>query len=344
MLNQPSFDFDYDTPAPLKPGSQPVSQPESQPAPAPLSSQSDPQAPSEGAGVVSLASGKPSLLLIDGNSLAYRAFHALPESFTDPEGNPTGAVYGFSTMLISLLGAKPDKVGVCWDTPGPTFRHELDPDYKAGRAATPDSLPAQLADIRRVVDAFGIAQCEDTHYEADDLVATLARAGADAGHQVVVVTGDRDCFQLASDDVTVWWTRRGVSDVVHVTPEWVRGRYGVSPAQYRELAALRGDTSDNLPGVPGVGEKTASRLLATYGSIDGIYANLSELTPKLRANLEAHRDRVALNLGMTILCDTVPSVPSLTETVWQLGSLEPVGALFSRFGFTSVWNRVLALS
>ncbi len=252
---------------------------------------------------------RPMLYVLDGHSLAYRAFYALPDSMGTADGQITNAVYGFTTMLLRLLTENPDGFCVTWDMPGPTFRNEIDEGYKATRSQAPSLFVSQLPLIRQVLSALRIPQFENTNYEADDLLATIADKAAKGGWDVTIVTGDRDAFQLASDNITIRWTRRGVTDTVDATPQWVFERYGMSPQMYMQLAALRGDPSDNLPGVPGVGEKTAVKLLTAYGDIDGIYNNLDDLTPKLRENLIASRERVALNLGLTILHRDVPNMP-----------------------------------
>lgn len=284
------------------------------------------------------------LLAIDANSLAYRAFHALPETMTDPSGNPTGAVYGFGSMLATLLQYRPAGLVLAWDTPGPTFRHHIDPSYKEGRTTPPASLIAQLEVIRRLARALGIAQVSDDDYEADDLIATAVSAARPHFTSAVIVTGDRDSFQLVDDATTVWWTRRGVTDIVEVTPSYMAERYNLSADGYRSLAALRGDPSDNLPGVPGVGEKTAISLLTTHRTITGIYDALdrdpTQFTPRLRENLAAHKERVALNLGLTTLHREVPSVPAPTAFSYRLPNLGAVSEICSELGLTTLWRRL----
>ncbi len=196
----------------------------------------------------------PTLALLDGHSLAYRAFYALPSDLATPTGQVTNAVLGFTNMLIRLLREEqPDAVAVAWDVRGPTFRKERYPDYKAQREAPPDIFTSQLPLIREVLDVLHIKQLTSPGYEADDVIATVVDKAVAESWRVLVVTGDRDSFQLVDNDVTVLYTRRGISDVVTATPEWITEKYGVTPTQYREYAALRGDSSDNLPGVPGVG-------------------------------------------------------------------------------------------
>src|SRR5215203_3794798 len=227
------------------------------------------------------------LLLLDGHSLAYRAFYALPTDLATRTGTITNAVYGFTSMLIKMLGdEKPDYIAVAFDTGAPTFRDEMDADYKAGRKETPDVFSSQLPLIHEVLDALEVPTLEIGGVEADDVIATLAEQAAGEGIDTVIVTGDRDTYQLVRDPhVKVLYNRRGVSDYVLYDEAGILERTGVTPAQYPEYAALRGDPSDNLPGVPGVGEKTAAKLVNTYGDLDGVFANVDKNTPKLRENL-----------------------------------------------------------
>lgn len=272
-------------------------------------------------------SKRPTLMVLDGHSLLYRAFHALPETMTTSDGHPTNATYGFATMLAKLLGDhRPSGLAVAWDSPVATWRHEVDPAYKAGRSSTPTTLPRQIGDVQRLISTLGYRSFAVPRYEADDIVATFADRASRQGWDALLVTGDRDCFQLSAapgsspdreGGVTVLWTRRGVSDLVRMTPAAVEEKFGVPPSLYPQFAALRGDSSDNLPGVKGVGPKTAAKLLCDYGSIDGIYDNLDALTPKLAENLQAARERLALNLGMTILDRNVPDLPDSVSELSQ---------------------------
>jgi DNA polymerase-1 len=284
----------------------------------------------------------PKLALLDGHSLAYRAFYALPPDLATPSGQVTNAVFGFTSMLIKLLDdEKPDAMAVAWDRREPTFRKEQYAQYKANREAAPDLFRSQVPIIREVLDAMEIPQVSLAGYEADDLIATLVEQGRAGHYDVVVVTGDRDAFQLSSDDVTVLYTRRGITDTVHATPGWITERYGVVPSRYVEYAALRGDTSDNLPGVPGVGEKTAAKLLGQYGSLDDLFANLDELTPKLRENLEASRDQVFLNESlMTMVKDAPIDVISGDALALAPFDRDVVRTLFDDLAFRSLWQRL----
>ncbi len=247
-------------------------------------------------------------MLIDGNSLTYRAFFALPTDLATASGQVTNAVFGFTSMLINLLrDHRPDGIAVAFDRPEPTFRHEQVDTYKANRAAAPDILREQIGLVRRVVEVLDIPVLELAGYEADDIIATLATRAKDRGDDVLIVTGDRDVYQLVEDPhVKVLYNRRGVSDYALYDEAGIREKTGVAPRDYVQYAALRGDTSDNLPGVPGVGEKTAAKLINTYGGIDGIFAHLDEQTPKLRANLAAHEAQVRTNAEVMKLVRDVP--------------------------------------
>jgi len=239
-------------------------------------------------------------MLIDGNSLTYRAFHALPQDLATASGQATNAVLGFTSMLINLVrDHKPDGVVVAFDRPEPTFRHKQLETYKANRSETPDILRQQMGIVREVLDVLGIHQIDQIGIEADDILATLATQGDSAGLDVLIVTGDRDSFQLVADPrVKVVYNKRGVSDYAIYDEEGILERTGVRPSQYVQYAAMRGDPSDNLPGVPGVGEKTAAKLINSWGGIEGIYDNLDSLTPKLRENLANHEPEVKINTAI----------------------------------------------
>ena len=251
------------------------------------------------------------LFLLDAMSLAFRAYFALPADLTTQSGTVTNALFGFVSMLVNVVrDHQPSALAVAFDLPGDTFRHELVEEYKGGRAETPGDLLPQFDMIRAVLAALAVPAVEAAGYEADDVLATLATEARDRDHDVVVVTGDRDCFQLVEDPhVRVLYNRRGVSDYALYDEAGIVERTGLPPRLYPLLAALRGDPSDNLPGVPGVGEKTAARLLNTYGDIESIYAHLDELTPKLRENLARHEEQVRLNARVIPLVrDAVRSV------------------------------------
>src|SRR5207248_2676428 len=282
------------------------------------------------------------ILLLDGNSLVYRAFFALPTDMATASGQVTNAVFGFTSMLINLLkDHQPDGIGVAFDRPEPTFRHELVPEYKAGRAEAPDILRQQMGLVRQVLEALRIPMVDAAGCEADDVIATLATRARDEGDEVIVVTGDRDEYQLVEDPhVKVLYNRRGVSDYALYDEAGIFERTGVTPAQYPEYAALRGDPSDNLPGVPGVGEKTAAKLISSYGNLEGIYEHLDELPPKQRQNLGEARDRVFLNREMSRLRTDVEvdfSAADLRQRSWDS---EQVRVLFDQLEFRTLLPRL----
>ncbi|WP_010270226.1 5'-3' exonuclease, partial [Corynebacterium bovis] len=227
------------------------------------------------------------LLLLDGHSLAFRAFYALPAAnFSTTGGQHTNAVYGFLGMFLGLAEQEhPTHVAAAFDMSGPTFREERFPQYKAQRPAAPPEFAGQVELIQQALRALGVTVLEKESYEADDIIATLATRGAEAGMRTLVCTGDRDSLQLVSDDVTVLYTLKGVSELHRFTPEAVEEKYGVTPAQYPDLAALRGDTSDNMPGVPGVGPKTAQKWITTYGSFAGVIDHMDDIGGKVGQNL-----------------------------------------------------------
>jgi DNA polymerase-1 len=281
-------------------------------------------------------------LLIDGNSLTYRAFFALPTDLATASGQVTNAVYGFTSMLINLWrDHTPDRLAVALDRPEPTFRHELVDTYKANRDEAPDILRQQLGLVRQVVDTLAIPVLERPGFEADDLIATVASQAAARGDDVIIVTGDRDSYQLVADPhIKVLYNKRGVSDYALYDEAGIFDRCGVTPAQYVEYAALRGDPSDNLPGVPGVGEKTAAKLITTYGGIDGIYDHVADQTPKLRENLAAHEAQVRSNVEMMRLVRDVELDVDLDELHAGTYDLDEVRALFDFLEFHTLFERL----
>ena len=291
------------------------------------------------------SSGQDRLLLLDGHSLAYRAFFALPiENFSTTTGQPTNAVYGFTAMLINVLrDEKPTHVAVAFDRGEPTFRHEQWVEYKANRRETPEDFRSQLSLIFEVLDALGIRRLSAPGYEADDLIATLATQGAEQGMDVLVVTGDRDVLQLVSDRVTVLMTRRGITEMTRFTPEAVTEKYGLSPAQYPDFAAIRGDPSDNLPGIPGVGEKTASKWVTEFGSLAALVDRIEEVKGKAGDALREHLAGVLRNRQLTSLltdlpAETVGAVPGdLLPAAWDR---ETIHQLFDTLQFRVLRDRL----
>jgi DNA polymerase-1 len=284
------------------------------------------------------------LLLLDGHSLAYRAFFALPvENFSTTTGQPTNAVYGFTAMLINVLrDEQPTHIAVAFDRSEPTFRHEQYVEYKANRRETPADFRGQLSLISEVLAALGIRQLSVAGYEADDVIATLATRGAEAGLDVLIVTGDRDALQLVTDHVTVLMTRRGISDMTRFTPGAVVEKYGLTPAQYPDFAAVRGDPSDNLPSIPGVGEKTAIKWITEFGSLAALVERVGEIKGKAGDSLREHLASVLRNRQLTELARDVPvdATPSdLRPGAWDR---EAIHQLFDTLQFRVLRDRLYA--
>ncbi len=282
------------------------------------------------------------LALLDGHSLAYRAFFALPEDLATSSGQVTNAAYGFTRMLVKLLGDHhPDGLAVAWDVSRQTFRSEEYSEYKAQRTTAPDTFKSQLPLIREVLDALSIKQLQMEGFEADDVIASVAEKAKAEGWKVLVVTGDRDAFQLIDDDVTVLYTRRGITDVVRATSDFVEERYGITPGEYVEYAALRGDSSDNLPGVPGVGEKTAAKLINSYGSLEGIFAAVDDQSPKLSENLREYQDQVMLNRRLMKLVTDLDVGAEPDDFVRGDWDRKAAKDLFVSLEFHSLWEDLL---
>ncbi|WP_407642771.1 DNA polymerase I [Actinacidiphila yanglinensis] len=256
-------------------------------------------------------------MLLDGHSLAYRAFYALPvENFNTVTGQPTNAVYGFTSMLANTLRDEaPTHLAVAFDVSRKTWRSEEFPEYKATRSKTPDEFGSQLALIGELLDAMVVPRFAVEGFEADDVIATLATQAEALGYEVLIVTGDRDSFQLVSEHVTVLYPTKGVSELTRYTPAKVEERYGLTPRQYPDFAALRGDPSDNLPGIPGVGEKTAAKWITQFGSFEELCERVDEVKGKAGDNLRAHLDAVKLNRRLTEMVRDV-ALPARAE---QLG-------------------------
>ena len=252
---------------------------------------------------MSLKAAPPRLLLVDGNSLAYRAFYALPlESFSTHTGQPTNAVYGFCTMFLNVLNNEaPTHAAVAFDVSRQTFRTERFAEYKANRAKSPDEFISQLPLIDKFLEAFKIKSLRKAGFEADDLIATMAKKAAAVGYQVLILTGDRDAFQLANESITVLYALRGVSDIARMTPVAIKEKYGLTPTQYPDYAALRGDTSDNLPSVPGVGEKTATKWIVEYKNLENLLNHADEIGGKVGQSLRDNIEQVKLNRELTEL-------------------------------------------
>jgi DNA polymerase-1 len=287
------------------------------------------------------ASNSHKVLLLDGHSLAFRAFFALPETLVTSSGQVTNAVYGFTAMLIKLLAdERPQGVVVCFDKGVPQFRVDRYAEYKAGRAATPDLFKQQLPLIREVIDSLRIPMIDLEGYEADDLLATLTRRCKEEGLEVILVTGDRDILQLVGDKVSVIMTRRGISDVIRYDTPTVLERYGITPEKWIDFVALKGETSDNLPGVPGVGDKTAAQLINKYGDIEGVIAHADELTPKLRGAIKEKADQVRINKELGRLLDDVSLDLDPAKLRLEPWDDEAVRALFLSLEFRTLHERL----
>lgn len=282
------------------------------------------------------------LLLLDGHSLAYRAFYALPDSLRTKTGQLTNAVYGFTSMLIKMIGDRsPSGIVVCFDKGRDVIRTEQYPEYKAGRAETPDEFRTQLDLIHEVLEVLQVPVIEVSGVEADDVIATLADRATGEGHRVEIVTGDRDAMQLAGDGVTILYTLRGITETADMTPAAVEERYGIPPEKYPEYAALRGDKSDNLPGVPGVGEKTAAKLLNEWGDLEGIYEHIDEVGGKvLPENLREHKDQVFLNRKLMRLRRDVDVDADLADLRMGEPDAGDVHRLFETLEFNTLWDRL----
>jgi DNA polymerase-1 len=282
------------------------------------------------------------LLLIDGHSMAYRAFHALPvENFSTTTGQHTNAVFGFTSMLINVLrDEQPTHVAVAFDVSRQTFRTEQYADYKANRSASPPAFAGQISLIQEVLDALQIRRLEAVGYEADDVIATLTRRARDEGFDVLICSGDRDTFQLVDENVTVLYPSRGVSDLARMTPEAIQARYGLAPAQYPDYAALRGDPSDNLPNIPGVGEKTAARWVAEYSSLDELARRADEVKGRAGDALRAHLGQVLTNRELTRLEDQLDLDVAPQDLRLQGWDRDKISQLFDALEFRVLRDRL----
>jgi DNA polymerase I len=280
------------------------------------------------------------LFLVDGNNLAYRAYFALPEELATSEGMPTNALLGFTNMLFKLLtDYKPKGVAVAWDT-RPVERMELDEAYKAERRPMADLLAEQFPHFRPIVEAFGYRNLEFQGWEADDVIATLATRADEAGIKTTVVSTDRDAFQLVSDNVVLMMTPRGVADVNVYTPERVEARLGITPEQIPDFIGLKGDTSDNIPGVPGIGDKTASQLIQQYGSLEGVLDHVEELTPARRKNLTEHAEQARVSKELATMRRDLELDCDPSDLVLSPPDRSRLKEMFRQFEFRNLLNRV----
>lgn len=278
--------------------------------------------------------------MIDGNSIANRAFYAMPP-LTNSAGLHTNAVYGFTTMLLKLLEEeKPTHLLVAFDAGKVTFRHEGFSEYKGTRAKTPPELGEQFPLMKDLLKAFGIAQFELAGYEADDIIGTMTRLADEKGVETLVVSGDKDMLQLASDKVSIAVTRKGVSEVERYTPETVQEKYGLTPPQIIDLKGLMGDTSDNIPGIPGVGEKTALKLLHEYGTVEGVLEHSDELKGKMKERIEQHRDDALMSKKLATIFREVPLEGAESGMAYTGFDQEAVSAMFAKLEFRSLTERL----
>jgi 5'-3' exonuclease len=282
------------------------------------------------------------LLLLDGHSLAYRAFFALPvENFSTSTGQHTNAVYGFTSMLINVLrDEQPTHVAVAFDVSRQTFRSEEYAEYKAGRSTSPSEFKGQVSLLHEVLDALRIPYVEADGFEADDVIATLTTQATAEGMQVLICSGDRDAFQLVTDDVTVLYPVRGVSELTRMTPAAVDAKYGVLPERYSDLAALVGESSDNLPGVPGVGPKTAAKWLAQFGDLAGVVAHVDEIKGKAGDSLREHLDGVLRNRRLNQLVRDLSLPVTIAGLERQNWDREKVHTVFDSLEFRVLRDRL----
>ena len=289
--------------------------------------------------------GMKRLLLIDGHSMAYRAFYALPvENFRSSNGQATNAVYGFGAMLVNLIAnEKPTHIAVAFDLSRKTFRTEMFPEYKATRAATPDEFRSQMSYINELVDSLGILHFALEGFEADDILATLSTRAVADGFEVLICSGDRDSFQLVTSEITVLYPKKGVTEMARMTPTAIFEKYGLTPTQYPDFAALRGDPSDNLPSVPGVGEKTATKWIADFGSLVALTASIDTIPGKVGESLRANIKLVLLNRELTALRHDVSIDAAVADLLWLGPNHEKADSLLDKLEIKALKERIHSL-
>ena len=281
-------------------------------------------------------------IVIDGNSLMYRAFFALQTPMSSRDGTPTGALHGFLGMLLKLVERKPSHLAVAFDVHGPTFRHLKYDAYKAGRRPTPDDLRTQMPILKDILRQMDIAVVECPSYEADDILGTLSRRAEQAGLDVLLVTGDRDALQLTTDHTHVLLTKKGITDTVEYDPQALKEAYGLTPDHMRDLKALMGDSSDNIPGVPGVGEKTALKLLESYGDLDGVYAHRDEIKGKLGERIRENEDSARLSYWLGTITTAAPVETELPECLFYEEKMSAARESLEKLGLRSILSRLPA--
>lgn len=285
------------------------------------------------------------LLLIDGHSMAYRAFYALPvDNFKTSMGQPTNVIYGFASMLINLIKEEqPTHLAVAFDVSRKTFRTEKFPEYKANRVSTPDEFRSQMSLLNEMIDCFGIKHFEQEGYEADDIIASLSKQAQDKKFEVFICTGDRDSFQLVNENVTVLYPKKGVTEMSRMTPSAVYEKYGLTPKQYPDFAALRGDPSDNLPSIPGVGEKTATKWITDYGTLEQLIANAEQIPGKVGQSLRDNLKTVQLNRELTSLLDNLQINTQIEDLAWTGFDSKLMANFFEKMEIRALKDRLKAL-
>lgn len=283
--------------------------------------------------------------VVDGNSLMHRAFHAVPPTMNAPDGRPTNAIFGFLNMFLKMIDAfRPDGVAVAFDKGKPRVRMEMLPQYKAQRPPMDPDLRAQFPMIKELLQKIEVPILEAEGWEGDDILGTLARAGEAAGCDMLLITGDRDMYQLTTEHVKVVGTKKGLSDVQIMTPETVEDLYhGITPELVPDFYGLKGDTSDNIPGVPGIGPKKASALIAQYGSLDEVIAHADEVKGKMGENLRAHIDDALLSRKVATIQTNAPVELDFEHTAFPAYDAQMLAEALGALGIMSIQNRFLAL-
>lgn len=279
-------------------------------------------------------------ILIDGNSLMFRAYYAMNAPMTSKDGTPTGAIYGFLSMLFKLLEREPSHIAVAFDRREPTFRHEKYPDYKAGRKPTPPDLLEQMPILRQILREMGVRELDCPGYEADDILGTLSRKAMDRGQACLIVTGDRDALQLTTDTVHVLLTKRGITDTVEYTPALLQETYGLTPDHMRDLKALMGDASDNIPGVPGVGEKTALKLLGEYGDLEGVLSHADAIKGKLGEKVRDNVDSARFSYWLGTIATDAPVEVQVEDCAFVPASMNGARQTLEKLSLRNILSRL----
>jgi len=284
------------------------------------------------------------LVLIDGHHLMYRAYWAIPRTFKTRAGEQTNTTFGMASMLLNILRIEePDNLVICFDEGDETFRHKEMDTYKDGRAETPDDFYPQFPRVMQLVDTYGMSRVSDPQYEADDYLCAYARAGEQAGMRVTIITGDKDALQIATDNIRVAIPHKGYSQTEYLGPSEIESKYGIRPDQVASYKGLCGDSSDNLPGVMGIGPKTASKLIQDFGSLEGVYANLGEIKSSVREKLERDREQAFFCEHMAILIDDMPLPIPLEETAYEDNNAQDLINFFGELEFTMLVRRFQAM-